>query len=114
MVIMLLTRYCGVLIVFAFFRKYQASFTSSTQLGRGLQYIGKRTLDIYLLHYFLLPHLPEKIGMFFLDKPNIVLELTCGVILSLMVVGLCLLISNIIRISDFLGHYLFGDKIRRA
>lgn len=103
-------RYCGLLIVFAFFRKYQASFTSTTKLGASLQYIGRRTLDIYLLHYFFIPTLPA-IGNLFRETPNTVLELVCGVSISLIIVGVCLLTSNIIRISDLLGHYLFGAKI---
>jgi len=102
--------YSGLLIVFAFFRKYQASFASSTRLGTSLQYIGRRTLDIYMLHYFFIPKLPF-IGDFFRESPNMVLELCCVLALSLLLTGLCLLISNIIRISDLLGHYLFGAKI---
>lgn len=102
--------YSGLLIVFAFFRKYQASFTSSTRLGASLQYIGRRTLDIYLLHYFFIPSL-SCFGEFFRNTPNMLLELVSGLIFSLLIAGLCLLISNIIRISDLLGHYLFGAKI---
>ncbi len=102
--------YSGLLIVFAFFRKYQDSFTSSTRLGAGLQYIGRRTLDIYLLHYFFIPKLPF-IGDFFIETPNMLLELCCGLTLSLLLAGFCLLVSNIIRVSDLLGHYLFGAKI---
>lgn len=104
------SKYCGLLIVFSFFKKYQASFTSSSRIGAGLQYIGRRTLDIYLLHYFFLPTLPY-IGDFFRETPNMLLELICGLTLSLLIAGLCLLVSNIIRISDFLGHWLFGAKI---
>lgn len=102
--------YCGLLIIFAFFRKYQTYLTSTTRLGASLQYIGRRTLDIYLLHYFFIPELPF-IGVFFRESPNILLELVCGVIISILITGICLLISNTIRISDLLGHYLFGAKI---
>lgn len=106
----LLSRYCGLLIVFAFFKRYQDSFTATTRLGSVLQYIGKRTLDIYLLHYFLLPSLPW-IGDFFKTTPNIVLEFTIGIVLALLVTGMSLLIGNILRTSDLLGHYLFGAKL---
>lgn len=46
----------GIVIIFSFFRNKQDLFTKKKVLGRLLQYIGRRTLDIYLLHYFLLPH----------------------------------------------------------
>ena len=45
----------GIVIVVAFFRKYEASFTQERWLGRCLQSVGRRTLDVYLLHYFFLP-----------------------------------------------------------
>ena len=31
-----------------------------TWIGRSLQYIGRRTLDIYLIHFLFLPNLPRK------------------------------------------------------
>lgn len=99
----------GILLVFNFFRTYQESFTKETKLGKGLQYIGKRTLDIYLLHYFLLPTLPI-VGTFLKESPNMLIELVCGLTLAIIITVLCLIISNILRTSKFLGHYMFGAK----
>ena len=101
--------YLGISIVLAIFKKYAPSFEKTTRCGRVLQYIGRRTLDIYLLHYFLLPTLPM-VGDFFKQNPNMVLELTFGITLSLMVIGCCLLVSSILRTSDWLGYWLFGLK----
>ncbi len=100
--------FTGIFIVYNFFRKYQGSFSNVTKLGTTLQYIGKRTLDIYLLHHFFLPYIP-KINHLLGQSPNLVLELT-GFLLSFLVIGCCLLISNIIRLSDFLAYWLFGVK----
>ena len=105
----LLCNYCGLLIVFSCFRRYRTSFAHSKPLGRTLQYIGRRTLDIYMLHYFLLPHLPE-VGEYFRASSNFVLELATGIGLALPVIGICLIASNIIRLSAPLGRYLFGVK----
>lgn len=106
----LLPKYCALLIVFALFRKHKQLFSSTTRLGTYLQYIGKRTLDVYLLHYFFLQSIPW-IGDFFKSSPNMVLELTTGISLSILIIIICLTVSNILRISDLLGHYLFGAKI---
>ena len=103
-----LLSFTGIIIVFNFFRKYQDSFSQTTQIGKTLQYIGKRTLDIYLLHYFFLPYIP-KIHHLFGTYPNLVMELI-GFLLAFLVIGCCLLLSNIIRLSDFLGYWLFGVK----
>ncbi len=100
----------GVCIVFNFFRKHETSVMQTTILGRVLQYIGKRTLDVYLLHYFFLPRHLEMVGDFFRDNPNPSMEFVCELLLSIIVVGLSLIISNVIRTSDVLAHWLFGVK----
>ena len=84
-------------------------FTSDKKVGRMLQYIGKRTLDIYLLHYFFLPYIPQ-VGSMLSNKKNAVLELTIGGLLSLIVIGICLVVSNVLRTSPILAKYLFGAK----
>lgn len=104
----LIPGFLGIVIVYAFFRKYAHSFTNSTKLGNMLQYIGRRTLDIYVLHYFFLPHLPE-VGDFLISSNNMILELFVGIGLSLLIIGVCLCISNIIRISSVLSKILLGS-----
>jgi len=77
-------------------------------LGCSLQYVGTRTLDIYLLHYFLLP----KFLILYSDQlrtyESRVLEFMVAMSSALIVLCLCLLVSYVIRLSPFLGHYLFG------
>ena len=46
----------GTIICFTYFRTHQEYFSRNTWYGRGLQLIGRRTLDIYLIHYFVLPY----------------------------------------------------------
>ena len=59
-----LARFALLTIVFMYFRFYHQYFTKVTVMGRSLQYIGRRTLDIYLIHYLFMPNLPT-IGSFF-------------------------------------------------
>lgn len=101
--------YFGLLIVYNTFKTYQDSFTSEKRAGKILQFIGKRTLDIYLLHYFLLPHLLQ-VGKIVQNSTNTTLEITIGVIISLIVIALCLIISSILRTSPVLTKWLFGVK----
>ena len=103
------SEYCGLLVVYCYFQTYQIQFTSSTRLGNFLQFLGRRTLDIYLLHYFFLLPIPS-LGVWMENNPNIVIELLIGIILSLLIVGCCLLISQVLRISDFLAYWLFNTK----
>ncbi len=100
----------GIIIVFSFFMKKESSFSSKTLGGRTLQYIGKRTLDIYLLHYFFLPRNLQIIGNYFEGNTNPTIELFVSIVISLLVIGLCLLVSHVIRLSPTLAYWFFGQK----
>lgn len=99
----------GIMIVFGSFRKNEASMSLDTKLGCAMQYVGRRTLDIYLLHYFLIPDM-SFLAPYFKSGNNVALELLVCLGTSALIVALCLLISNIIRISPFLAKYLFGAR----
>ena len=95
-------------VVVMVFRHYQDYFNDSTRVGRMLQSIGRRTLDIYLLHYFFFPHLPEIGAYLNRHQPNFVVDvvLSCG--LACMVIAFCMLVSKIIRINPILAKWLLG------
>ena len=111
-VISCLIGFAGLLIVYNTFRVYKDSFSSDKKIGRMLQYIGKRTLEIYLLHYFFLPTLPW-VGDMLSKYNNAVLELFIGLFISLIVIAVCLVVSNILRTNPILAKYLCGVKSKR-
>lgn len=77
-------------------------------MGSMLQYIGRRTLDIYLLHFFFLPNLPA-VGLFFkANRHNFVMDTSLSVLIAILVIIFCIIASNILRISPFFRKYLFG------
>ena len=95
-------------MVFMFFRHYH-DFFEQTRFGRGLQFIGRRTLDIYLLHYFFLPKLPMVGQFFYLHRHNnFILDTTASLAVALVVVAFCIIVSQLLRVSPFLKKYLFG------
>lgn len=100
----------GTVLSFAFFRKYEDVFSHETRMGRWLQYLGQRTLDVYLLHFFFLPGNLEWLGRYVMGNGNPTVELFVSLAIAIMVVSLCLLMSNIIRLSPILAHCLFGVK----
>ena len=94
-------------MVFMFFRHYH-EFFEQTRLGTSLQFIGRRTLDIYLLHYFFLPKLPM-VGEFFrVNRHNFILDTTASLVIALLVIGFCIITSQLLRVSPFFKKYLFG------
>ena len=112
MILLFLTFLSGIIIVFALFRNKQKYLTKATILGNGLQYIGRRTLDIYLLHFFFLPvALKSTVASSLTTHPVPVIELAISLTIALIIIACALVISNTLRLSPFLGHYLFGAKL---
>ena len=112
-VLILGTGISGVLIVFMFFRRYQHSFTADRCLGAVMQYVGRRTLDIYLLHYFFI-FTSDLTGLRSIFNGSPVIELCCSMVFSVIVIALCLLVSNVLRISPFISRYCFGVKAKQT
>lgn len=104
----ILVRYSGLFVVFSFFASKKEFFNQETQLNKWIQFIGRRTLDIYLIHYFLIPIFPNNFAP--IIKDNVIFEVLFPSILALIIIVICLLISEVLRSSDFLAHYLFGAK----
>ena len=101
----------GVVVLFAFFRKKQALFSREKAFGRTMQYVGRRTLDIYLIHYFLLPRNLSFITVF-TDHPIPIIETAVSTLIAILIMAMCLLIGNIIRLSPWLAFWIFGTKTK--
>lgn len=97
----------GTIICLTFFRLHAQHFSQQTWYGRGLQLIGRRTLDIYLIHYFALPYNLVQPDVW-QQYHNNTLYAPLAMILALWVVAVSLLISAILRVSPLLAKYLFG------
>lgn len=102
----------GIAAVLISFRNNEQAILNS-KAGCFLQYIGERTLDIYLIHLFLIHTNLTFAGQFLCQYHSPVLELVLGMVTSLIIIGLCLIISYLIRSSDILAKLLFGKVIKR-
>lgn len=102
----------GMIMVFTFFR-LSASWLKKWHISKPLQYVGTRTLDIYLLHFFFLPRfLMAYAGQLAAYNSRLV-EFSYIMVVSLVVLAISLVASYVIRLSPFLGHYLFGVKYEK-
>ena len=97
----------GMWMVFCFFR-LSASWLQRIHLSKPLQYIGTRTLDIYLLHYFFLPRFLLPYTGLLQNYNSSAIEFVAILSIALLVLSVTLLASYVIRLSPFLRHYLFG------
>lgn len=104
----LFVRYAGLIVIFIFFYTYRNWFEHETPIVSSLKYIGKRTLDIYMLHMFFVPEM-RWMGSYFLHGTNlIIIQLIATLSISICVVGVCLLTSLLFRSSSVLEEWLFG------
>ena len=100
--------YSLLLIVVMTFRYYKKCFSSEYLLGKALQYTGRHTLDIYLLHFLLIPSLPFIGTWLNTHHPNFFLDLVLTLGFAIPIAATCLLISRILHTSPALGKFLFG------
>lgn len=105
----LVIRVAGLFCVFSFFLCHSDFFARNGKVSQTMQFVGRRTLDIYLLHYFFIPDL-SCCNEFLSTDTRAVLELLFGFGLASIIIAVSLLCSAFIRNSEFLGHYLFGVK----
>ena len=103
----------GMLMVFVLFR-HTASWLKRLHLAKPLQYVGTRTLDVYLLHYFFLPRFLMEYSPQLHAYDNSLLEFAIIMPIALIVLLISLLFSYIIRLSPFLAKYLFGVEKKKA
>ena len=103
-------KYTLLTLMLMFFRYYREWFSSQHLVGRTLQFIGQRTLDVYLLHFFTIPKMPAVGQWLNENQPNFLLSLTLSMSVGMLVIGFSLIISNVLRISPFFKLYLFGRK----
>lgn len=100
----------GVIVIYSFFCKYSAAFDKQNIFNRCLKYVGRRTLDVYFIHYFFLFPLPI-LSSCLSEVSNILLDFFVGVIISVLIIILCLLVGRGIRYSSVLNKFLFGSYI---
>lgn len=103
----------GMCMVFTFFR-LSASWLKRWHISKPLQYVGTRTLDVYLLHYFFLPRFLVAYAAQLSAYDSRFIEFLVIMGVSLVVLALSLVASYTIRLSPVLGHYLFGVKYEKT
>lgn len=100
----------AVLTVFCLFYRHRAWFASDGRLPRTLALVGRRTLEIYLMHYFLLPKDLHVVGRYFAEHPAPVVEFIIAGVIAITIAAVCLLVGELLRSSTFLHRWVLGGK----
>ena len=99
---------CGILSVFYFFMR-NGDYMDNSQIGKGLQYIGRHTLDVYLLHYFFVHNSLSWINKLGVTSPT--MRFVISILTAFVIIGITLLVSKFLRTNPLLGKILFGAKM---
>ena len=103
----------AIFILFALFKKNESSISQQTLIGRLLQNIGRKTLDIYFIHYFFIRTNINKLIPNFQDLNSPVIELCYALMISGIIIFLSLGVSTILRLSPEISYVLFGQKYKK-
>lgn len=99
----------GLIIIWGLFIRYKG-LSKGNIIGDFFSLIGKRTLDIYFIHYFILPWNLNTVGTFFSNIDIPFIEYIFAVFIALLVTLTALGIGCIIRLSPFAARWLLGEK----
>ena len=102
-------RYVGLISLFIFFYRKREYFDKEGKIQKIFTFVGRRTLDIYLLHWFFLPTLKE-VSSFLIQGKMLVIQLILIMSIAIIIVAFSLLISEFLRSSSYLSYICFGVK----
>ncbi len=103
-------RYAMIVVALTMFNASRACFTAPLgRPARWLVLIGRRTLDIYMIHMFFVPNL-EWMRPHLFGGNMLVFQLAISACIAAVIIAICLLISQILRKSRTLAAWLFGAR----
>lgn len=105
-------RYFALMTVVIVFYSNSSVLSGNSSTSRLLRFIGRRTLDIYMIHYFLIPNLGFMKA--WLENGNmVIIQFAISALVTAVIVLICLMLSSIIRKSSTLESWLFGVRQRK-
>lgn len=96
-----------VIVVFNAFYRLSEFWECDNWLSRSLRFIGRRTLDLYMLHFFFIPNM-NYITPYIIGVNQAVPQFFVITLVTMGIVALCLAVSGTLRTSPILAKYLFG------
>lgn len=94
------------LLTIGIFVQAENYFNKETKFSSGLKFIGKRTLDIYFLHYYLIPDISWMQCIF--ANNQFVLQVVALSVIAAIIIAFTLAIDKYLRKSKRLTELLFG------
>lgn len=97
----------ALLIIWKLFDSYP-QLSSTSAIGRFFTLVGRRSLDVYFIHYFFLPKDLNAWGIYFESIDGVFISYLCAIGLSIPLIYASLGIGYIIRLSPITSQLLLG------
>lgn len=86
----IVVRYMALLTVICIFYSNRSFFTQNSNWANIFKFIGQRTLDIYMLHFFFIPNLYDMLP--WIGRIDMItLQLSISLAITIVIVSICLL-----------------------
>ena len=99
----------GLLISWWAFSRYRI-LSSGNRVSSFLNFVGRRSLDVYFIHYFLLPYNMDFVGAFFNPLNIPFIEYLIAVAIALPMTAVALGIGAVLRLSPLTSQLLLASK----
>lgn len=103
----LFLRISGVLLIYCLFYHSQKYLEQKNFISNSLKFIGKRTFDIYLIHYFFIPDL-SGIWRYIGESDMLLFQLMVSMFLMITTVFCSILLGEIVRRSGRVAKWILG------
>lgn len=104
----LITCLLGIIVVYAIFYGLRNVLDNGSRVSNALAFAGRRTLDVYLLHYFFIPRHAPYLAFDFAGISSTWANVLISIGMTLVIYALCLGVSRLIRFSPTLAHWMLG------
>lgn len=97
----------AIIVLVFLFRRREHDITAVESI---LSSVGRSTLDIYVLHYFVLRIINLSDAASYLHRTsNYLLEITLLVFMALVVSGVCMFLGKVLRQSNIIRRVVYGE-----
>ena len=108
----IIIRYLGLITAYILFYQNYKYFEKDFYLTKMLCVMGRRSIDIYLIHFFFIPPLLW-LGPYLTPDSMMLCQLFISLFISILIVIVSLTVSEVLRCSHMLATILFGEKNKR-
>lgn len=102
-------KYIGTYLLISVFYRNSDLFERDSITAKSLCFLGKRTLDVYLLHWFFIPSV-SVLYVYVEGGGNPILEIVFVGMIAVVVILGAIASGEVIRNSKYLGKWLLGAK----